>query len=50
MYFVIDKELIRRLVSGSPKRVDNASALVAKASWRCSKMIARRLMSTNIVF
>ena len=50
LYLVMDKGLIRRLVSGSPKRVNNASALVAKAGRRCGQMSASRLSSTNIAF
>ena len=50
IYFVIDKRLIRQLVSSLPKRVNNASTLVAKAGQRLSQISASRLLLTNIVF
>ena len=50
VYFVIDKGLICRLVSGLPKIVNNTSVLVAKAGQRLSQMSASKLLLMNIAF
>ena len=50
MHLVMDKVLIRILVSSSPRRMNNSSALVAMAGRKCGQTSAIMLSSTNIAF
>ena len=50
LHLVMDKGLIRNLVSGSPRRMSSAFALVAMAGRKCGQTSASKLSSTNIAF